>query len=118
MKQVLYNIVKFINVENFFTNPLSDPDVIFDIGCDNQENCRCDISVDIKEDKSGTPLTAGTYDSLDFEVVVTNSGEEPAYRVNLELESNIKIPDTDLLISLDDIACYREGRFDVSNQLS
>ena len=63
-------------------------------------------------------MTAGTYDFLDFEVMVTNSGEEPAYRVNLELESNIKIPDTDLLISLDDIACYREGRFDVSNQLS
>ena len=102
----------------FFTNPLFDPDVISDIGCDNQENCRCDISVDIKEDKSGTHLTAGTYDSLDFEVVVTNSGEESAYRVKLELESNIKIPDPDQLISLDDIACYREGRFDVSNQLS
>ena len=102
----------------FFTNPLSDPDVISDIGCDNQEKCRCDISVDIRKDKSGTPLTAGTYDSLDFEVTITNSGEEPAYRVKLELESNIKILDPDQLISLDDIACYREGMFDVSNRFS
>ena len=92
--------------------------MISDIGCDNQENCRCDISVDIKEDKSGLPLTAGTYDSLDFEVLVTNSGEEPAYSVKLELESNIKIPDSDRLISLDDVACYREGNLDVSNLFS
>ena len=63
-------------------------------------------------------MTAGTYDSLDFEVVVTNSGEEPAYRVKLEVESNIKIPDPNQLISLDDIACYREGGLDVSYQFS
>ena len=63
-------------------------------------------------------MTAGTYDSLDFEVVVTNSGEEPAYRVKLELESNIRISDPDQLISLDDIACYKEGGLDVGYQFS
>ena len=63
-------------------------------------------------------MTAGTYDSLDFDVVVSNSGDEPAYNVKLQLDSNIKIPDSDQLISLNDIACYREGRLDVSNRFA
>ena len=63
-------------------------------------------------------MTAGTYDSLDFDVVVSNSGDEPAYNVKLQLDSNIKIPDSDQLISLNDIACYREGKLDVSNRFA
>ena len=63
------------------------------LGCDGQEICKCNLEVVMKNNREGIPLIVGEYESIDFNIVVNNTGTEPGYRAKLELTSNVDLPD-------------------------
>ena len=81
---------------------------LFLTGCDGREICKCNLEVVVKHINDGAPLIVGKYESIDFNIVVKNTGTEPGYRAKLELTSNIALPDHVIAAGEDDVSFDRE----------
>ena len=69
---------------------------IYIIGCVNKDSCKCDLSIEVTEttpEQTMKTLIAGVNESINLNVMVKNTGSEPAYQTTLEMGSNINLPD-------------------------